>query len=108
MMVILLPASDQEPTFQPAVLGDLLRMGISSVRLVGDGRILGVVVEGWGFDPRRSAGAVLGTLGNDEPRGRILHQIAEVAVAPAPLPEGQAPVRRPPEAPPAPGGPAPD
>jgi hypothetical protein len=88
MMVVLLPASEAEPTLPPAAVSKLTRLGVTSVALVRDERTLALVVEGWAFEPSRSAETVVAALSADGARAQTLHPIAEMAVSPAPLPTG--------------------
>jgi hypothetical protein len=52
MVVILFPVSDDEPRLQPAALEKLARLGITSVALLRDTSVAGLVLEGWAFDVR--------------------------------------------------------
>jgi hypothetical protein len=49
MMVVLVPASDAEPSLQPATMSELARLGVTSVAVLRDARTVGLVVEGWAF-----------------------------------------------------------
>jgi hypothetical protein len=88
MMVVLMRATGAEEALQPGVLAALGSLGVTTVSLVGDDRTLGVVIEGWAFDPRRSAGAAVSALGGGEVSRSILHPIAELAISPAPTLDG--------------------
>jgi len=46
MVVILFPVSDEEPRLQPAALEKLARLGITSVALLRDTSVAGLVLEG--------------------------------------------------------------
>ena len=81
MVVVLLPASETEPTLQPAAVSKLARLGVTSVALVRDDRTLALVVEGWAFEPRRSAQAVVAAFAADGPSAQTLHPIADMAVS---------------------------
>lgn len=83
--VVLLPASAGEPWLQPAAATALARLGIARIAVVRDGRTLGLVVEGWAFDPARSDEALLQALGA-EPETRTLYPVLEIAVSPAAQP----------------------
>lgn len=83
MVVVLLPASEAEPTLQPAAVSTLARLGVTSVALVRDERTLALVVEGWAFEARRSAEAVVAALAADGTSAQTLHPIAEMAVSTA-------------------------
>lgn len=88
MMVLLMRATGAEGALQPGVLAALGSLGVTTVSLVGDDRTLGVVVEGWAFDPSRSAAAVVSALGGGEMGRSILQPIAELAISPAPTLDG--------------------
>lgn len=63
MTVVLFPVSDEEPKLKPAVLEELARLGVTSIALLRDTTVAGLVLEGWAFDSRnasRAAGAVAG------------------------------------------------
>jgi hypothetical protein len=64
IVALLFPISDDEPKLEPAALEKLARLGITSVALLRDASIAGLVLEGWAFDVReveRAARAVAGT-----------------------------------------------
>jgi hypothetical protein len=88
MIVVLVPASDTEPSFQPDAVSELARLGVTSVAVVRDDRTLGLVFEGWTFDPSRSAGAVVAAVAGRASRARTLHPLAEMAVSAARSPRG--------------------
>ena len=59
----------------------LSALGVSSVALLQDGDVSGVVLEGWAFDSRRSALDVRGIFRRDERAIRLLHPVAQTAIA---------------------------
>ena len=64
MVAVLFPISDEEPRLEPSALEELAKLGITSVSLLRDSSIAGLVLEGWAFDARdveRAARAVAGT-----------------------------------------------
>ena len=71
----------------PAAVTALARLGVTGIAVVRDARMLGLVLEGWAFDPRRSAEAVVEALG---PRlgARTLFPLLEMAVSPVVLGSG--------------------
>jgi hypothetical protein len=83
MMVVLLPASENEPSLEPATVSDLGRLGVTSVAVLRDDRMLGLVVEGWAFDPMRSGRAVATALVGRISDARTLYPLLEVAVSTA-------------------------
>jgi hypothetical protein len=79
MIVMLFPVSDDEPRLEPAALETLARLGVTSVALLRDSSVAGLVLEGWSFDPRdapRVAQAVNGT----HESIRTLQPLAHLAV----------------------------
>lgn len=88
MIVILLPASETQPTLQPAAVSALARLGVTNVALVRDEQILGLVVDGWAFDPGRSADAVVAVVAGRGSPARTLHPLLHMAVSTAPEGEG--------------------
>lgn len=58
MVVVLFPVADAEPALEPAGLEELAKLGITSVALLRDSSLAGVVLEGWAFDPRDAHRAV--------------------------------------------------
>jgi hypothetical protein len=86
MLVVLVPASKPEPSLQPAAVCELVRLGVTSVDLVRDERVVGLVVEGWAFDPSRSADAVLAAVGCPRSQAQALQPLLHVAVSAAGAP----------------------
>ena len=81
MMVVLL---DSNPGFsvRQDVVKELARLGVTSVAVVRDSDSIGVVLEGWLFDPARSAGAAARAIGGNG-RARVLHPVLQMAVSTA-------------------------
>ncbi len=86
MLVVLVPALTTEPSLQPAAVSELARLGVTSVDLVRDERTIGLVVEGWAFDPGRSADEVLAAVGCRPSQAQALQPLLHVAVSAAPVP----------------------
>jgi len=84
MMVVLVPSSDAEPSLQPATASELARLGVTTVAVLRDERTLGLVIEGWAFDPSRSAQAVVAAVAGRTSRARTLQPLMELAVSAAP------------------------
>jgi hypothetical protein len=78
MMVVLLEASDGEFCVRPDQVSQLARLGVSNLALVRDGQTVGIVLEGWLFDPARSAAEVVNGLTD---RGRALHPVLHMTVS---------------------------
>ena len=52
MAVVLFPISDEAPKLEASALEELASLGITSVSLLRDSCIAGLVLEGWAFDIR--------------------------------------------------------
>jgi hypothetical protein len=87
MVVILFPVSDEEPWLPRAALEKLARLGITSVALLRDTSLAGLVLEGWAFDPRDASEAVSAVAGARE-NVQTLVPLAQMAVSAAPSKEG--------------------
>jgi hypothetical protein len=77
MMVVLLEASDGEFSVRPDQVSQLARLGVSNLDLVRDQETVGIVLEGWLFDPMRSGAAAVETITDG---GRALHPVLHLAV----------------------------
>ena len=82
-MVVLVPSSDAEPSLQPATVAELARLGVTSVAVLRDERTVGLVIEGWAFDPSRSADAAVAAVAGRTRRARTLQPLMELAVSAA-------------------------
>jgi hypothetical protein len=83
MMVVLLEGSDGEFCVRSEHVSQLARLGVTNVALVRDRQTVGIVLEGWLFDPARSAAAALSGLADG---GRALHPFLHMAVSATPVP----------------------
>lgn len=83
MLVVLIPASEVEPSLQPTDLSKLARLGVTSVAVVRDDLTLALVVEGWAFDPSRSSEAVLRAVAARASHARTLYPVMHTAVSAA-------------------------
>jgi hypothetical protein len=83
MVVVLFPVSDEEPKLEPGALETLARLGVTSVALLRDTSIAGLVLEGWAFDARYAfqAARAVGELHDDV---RLLHPLVQMAVSATP------------------------
>jgi hypothetical protein len=70
-----------EPIVGPEVAARLAELGISRISLLEDPSGVGVVLEGWAFDPARIDDAVLAIFPVSSDRVRVLHEVELVAVA---------------------------
>jgi hypothetical protein len=83
MMVVLLEASDGDFSVHPDQVSRLAQLGVSNLALVRDAHTVGIVLEGWLFDPARSGALAVRTVANG---GRPLHQVLHMAVSAAAAP----------------------
>ena len=83
MVLVLFPVSDEEPALQPVALGELARLGVTSVSLLRDEQTAGVVLEGWAFDPARAIEAASAVAGDREGI-RTLQPLMQMAVSATP------------------------
>ena len=76
--VLLLESREDEFGMSPTLAAALGRLGVTHVRVVGDERGFGVIVDGWAFDPAW-AGDVADLLGR--PTQRVLRPLLDVAIS---------------------------
>lgn len=88
MLVLLLEEKGREPALSQRVLGELARLGVTSVSLLRDEGMVGLVLEGWAFDPARSADAARAAVAGAETGARMLHPLVQMAVSTAPASGG--------------------
>lgn len=77
MMVVLFEAGAGGFSVRPEQVSQLARLGVSNLALVRDQETVGMVVEGWLFDPGRSAATVVDALAGG---ARALHPVLQMAV----------------------------
>jgi hypothetical protein len=80
--VVLFPISDEAPALQPAALEKLVQLGVTNVSLLRDRTTVGLVLEGWAFDPKRARDAARAVAGASE-GVRTLRPLMQMAVASA-------------------------
>jgi hypothetical protein len=85
MMVVLLEERKGEFCLRPELVSELARLGITNLGLVRDHRTVGIVLEGWSFDPASSAETATAVVAAGG--GRMLHPVMHMAVTIA-EPEG--------------------
>jgi len=84
MVAVLFPISDSEPRLEASALEELASLGITSVALLRDSSIAGLVLEGWAFNPDRSARAAHELVARTTEGARTLRPITQMAVSAAP------------------------
>jgi hypothetical protein len=81
-IAMLVAGSDvSEPSVGPEAAERLSRLGISRISVLADHSGIGVVLEGWAFDPTLIDDAVRALFPNGSAGVRILHEIEHVAVS---------------------------
>jgi hypothetical protein len=82
MMVVLVDEANGDFCLRQDLVDKLARLGVTSVALVRDERTVGIVLEGWLFDPARSTGEIAEALGSTS-EARTLHPVLHLAVSTA-------------------------
>jgi hypothetical protein len=82
MTVLLVDVSDAELCLRQELLAQLARLGVTRVEVVRDEQTLGIVLEGWMFDPESSAEAAAAAVGTT-PAVRTLRPVVHLTVAAA-------------------------
>ena len=70
-----------QPVVGPVAAGRLAALGITRVSLLGDQSGIGVVLEGWAFDPARTDEAVRAVFPDRGDAVRVFREIEHVAVS---------------------------
>jgi hypothetical protein len=81
MVVLLVGPAEQHSCLRPDHVHELARLGVTNVALLRDEQAVGIVLEGWSFDPTQSslaAAEAVGALG-----ARTLHPVLQMAVSTA-------------------------
>lgn len=80
ILLVLMPVGTKA-CLRSDALSALARLGVTSVALVRDERSVGVVVEGWAFDPIGSAEAVIAAVSGRSRRARTLQPVMEMTLS---------------------------
>lgn len=81
MMVVLIEAGQGKVSLDPAAASALARLGVTAVAFLRDERSVGVVLEGWAFDPAASADEAAATVAGKATSVRTLRPLMQVAVS---------------------------
>ena len=81
-MVVLLDHANGEFCLRPQAAQALAGLGVTSVAVVGNQQTVGIILEGWLFDPARSAGAAAAAVGAP-PGAPVLYPILQAAISAA-------------------------
>ena len=82
MVVLLVPSPAQELSLGPETLRQLATLGVTDLAFLRDEQTVGLVLQGWAFDPRQSA-AALHTLIAAAEDTRTLLPLSQSSVSPA-------------------------
>ena len=82
MTVLLLGSADGDFCLRQELVSELARLGVTNVSLVRDEQTVGIVLEGWMFDPACSAEAAMAAVGAAS-GARTLHPVMHLAVSSA-------------------------
>jgi hypothetical protein len=88
MLVLLLQNSEGDFCLRQELVAELAQLGVSNVALLRDEQTVGLVVEGWAFDPHGSARALVDALAGPKAHARTLHPLMELAVSAGALEHG--------------------
>jgi hypothetical protein len=80
-MVLLMPIAAGAPSLDPDALRRLAELGITDLALVRDEETVGLVLEGWAFDPNQSGRAALDALVDTRMEARMLRPLTQLAVS---------------------------
>jgi len=81
MVVLLVPSPAQELSLGPETLRQLAALGVTDLALLRDQHTVGLVLQGWAFDPQQSE-AVLHTLIAATEDTRTLLPLSQASVSP--------------------------
>ncbi len=79
-MAVVLIDDNVELILTAAATAELARMGVTDVTFVSGDSTIGVVIEGWAFDPSTATEAVTVLRGREAP-ARTLHPIAHTVIS---------------------------
>jgi hypothetical protein len=83
MLVLLLPHSAGQPAFAPGAIDRLAELGVTHLALLRDEETVGLVLDGWAFDPDQSAQAALDALAGATQAAKTLLPLTQMAVSDA-------------------------
>jgi hypothetical protein len=80
-MVVLVETETPSVSLDADALVRLGRLGVTNLALVRDERVVGIVLEGWAFEPAASSSAAVAALAGDDGGARALCPVGQVAVS---------------------------
>jgi hypothetical protein len=81
MVVLLVPGGDDALSLGPKALEQLAGLGVTDLAVLRDQQVVGLVLQGWAFDPEQSAEA-LQTLVTTPENTRTLLPLSQASVSP--------------------------
>jgi len=85
MVVLLVPGGDDVLSLGPEALEQVAGLGVTDIAVLRDEQVVGLVLQGWAFDPERSA-AALQMLVYTPGDARTLLPLSQASVSPLRLP----------------------
>ena len=82
MVVLLVPSAPEELSLGPETLRQFAALGVTDLAVLRDEQTVGLVLQGWAFDPQQSA-AALHTLVAATEDTRTLLPLSQASVSPA-------------------------
>lgn len=80
MLVLLVP--EDGVSLGPAAVRRLADLGVTTLAVVRDERTVGLVLQGWAFDPTSSAALAADAVASRGRAVRALHPVMQTAVSP--------------------------
>jgi hypothetical protein len=82
MVVLLVPSAPEELSLGPETLQQLAALGVTDLAVLRDEQTVGLVLQGWAFDPQQSAAALHTVIASTEDT-RTLLPLSQASVSPA-------------------------
>lgn len=80
-MVVLVEADESQVLVDSRAITELAKLGITKVTFVRDGRLIGIVLEGWAFVPSETAEAARAAVAGESAGARTLLPLGDLALA---------------------------
>ena len=80
-MLVLFESGQADFSVDPEAIDELAALGVTHLKLVRDERTVGVVLEGWAFDPAECSGAVLSLFAAQDGSAQVLSPLGEMALS---------------------------
>ena len=83
MLVVLLPDGELDGHVGSRAAAELAALGVTRLAVLRNADTVGFVLEGWSFEPDRSAQPALDAIAGDAPHAATLRLVMDTAVHPA-------------------------